>query len=180
MTGTRAAVRYAKALLQHSASTQSSARIFEDMESIVQTLEGSKDLRIALKSPIVKTQDKKAALLEIFKGQSKEANDLIEVLTENERTSLLGAVATSYMQLYNNQQGIKVATVTTAVPLSSDLEKKMLAKVEEITGSKKVSLNNIIDESIIGGFVLRIDDTQYNASTANQLSNIKREFSKSL
>lgn len=180
MRGTRAAVRYAKALLQQSASNQASKEVFNDMNTIAETLDGSKDLRMALKSPIVKTEDKKAALLEIFKAQSKGTKELINVLTQNERTSLLGAVATSYIKLYNEQQGIKVATVTTAVPLSAELENKVLAKVEEITGSKTVSLKNIIDESIMGGFILRIDDTQYNASIANQLSNIKREFSKSL
>lgn len=180
MTGTRAAVRYAKALLQITTSNTSSKKVFEDMQFILNTLEDSKELRNVLKSPIVKTEDKQAALLEIFKGQSKEAKDLIIVLAQNERMGLLGAVASSFISLYNEQQGIKVATVTTAVPLSSELEKKVLAKVEEITGSKSVSLKNIVDASIMGGFILRIDDTQYNASIANQLSNLKREFSKSL
>lgn len=180
MTGTRAAVRYAKALLQITTSDNTSKKVFEDMQVILNTLEDSKELRNVLKSPIVKTEDKQAALLEIFKGQSKAAKDLIKVLAQNERMALLGSVASSYISLYNEQQGIKVATVTTAVPLSSELEKKVLAKVEEITGSKSVSLKNIVDESIMGGFILRIDDTQYNASIANQLSNLKREFSKSL
>lgn len=180
MKGTRAAVRYAKALLQQADSTASAKEVFADMQSIQETLEASKELRTALKSPIIKTEDKKAALLEIFKGQSKDTKGLINVLAHNERTDILGAVAASFISLYNEQQGIKVATVTTAVPLSPELEKKVLAKVEDLTGSKQVSLQNMVDESIMGGFILRIDDTQYNASIANQLGNIKREFSKRL
>ena len=76
-------------------------------------------------------------------------------------------------------KGEEVAVVTTAVPLTAALEKKILAKVKELTGSK-VSLENKIDESIVGGFVLRIGDLQYDASVANKLNTLKREFTNSL
>ena len=92
----------------------------------------------------------------------------------------MGDVAKSYVQLYNDEQGVKVATVITAVPLSSELEAKVMAKVKQLTGSEKVTLKNEIDPSIIGGFILRVGDIQYNASIANQFGNLKREFSKSI
>ena len=101
-------------------------------------------------------------------------------MDSNKRINLLGAVAESYVSLYNEAQGVKVAHVTTAVPLSSELETKVLAKVKEMTGSDSVTIENTIDESIIGGFILRVGDLQYNASIANQLDSIKREFTKSL
>jgi F-type H+-transporting ATPase subunit delta len=69
----------------------------------------------------------------------------------------------------------EVATVTTAVPLTKELEAKVLAKIKELTGND-VSLENKIDESIIGGFILRVGDLQYNASIANKLNTLKREF----
>ena len=56
----------------------------------------------------------------------------------------------------------------------------MLLKVKELTGSDKVTLEPKIDESIIGGFILRIGDLEYNASISNSLAKIKREFSKSI
>jgi F-type H+-transporting ATPase subunit delta len=59
------------------------------------------------------------------------------------------------------------------------LEKKILAQVEKIT-SNKITLENQIDESIIGGFILRIGDLQYNASISNKLNNLKREFTNSI
>jgi F-type H+-transporting ATPase subunit delta len=65
--------------------------------------------------------------------------------------------------------------VTTAVALTGDLEKKVLAKVKELTG-KNVTLKNIIDETVLGGFILRAGDLQYDASIANQLNTLKREF----
>jgi F-type H+-transporting ATPase subunit delta len=59
------------------------------------------------------------------------------------------------------------------------LEKAVLKKVSELKGSA-LTLQNKVDESIIGGFVLRIGDLQYDASIANKLSNLKREFTTSL
>ena len=100
---------------------------------------------------------------------------LIDILISNNRISLLGDVASKYNELFDQSKGIEHAIVTTAVALTSDLEKKVLAKAKQISG-KEVVLENIIDESILGGFILRVGDIQYNASVSNQLSKLKREF----
>jgi F-type H+-transporting ATPase subunit delta len=176
----RAAIRYAKAILQKANENNTEAVVFGDMQSVYNTIENSRELQAVLQSPVIKANDKKQALLKIFGGQSETTHSLINILVENQRTSLLGEVAKSYVQLYNDEQGVKVATVITAVPLSSALEEKVMAKVKQLTGSEKVTLKNEIDPAIIGGFILRVGDIQYNASIANQLGNLKREFSKSI
>lgn len=180
MSGSRAAKRYAKAILLQATEANTTSVVFEDMQSIVTTISQSNELSEMLQSPIYKDEDKKAALNQIFVNQSDTTKSLIAILITNKRVSLLNDVALSYMEIYKESQGIKVAQVTTAVSLSSELETKVLAKVKEITGSDKVTLESKIDESIIGGFILRIGDLQYNASIANSLAKIKREFSKSI
>lgn len=176
----KAAIRYAKAVLQQATEANVAKEVFDDMQSVSATLLGSKELRSVLNSPVVKAEDKKEALLKIFVDESAITKGLIHILIENKRIAQFGNVASSYIDLYNESKGVKVAKVTTAVALSSELEEKVLAKVKELTGSTSVTLENDIDASIIGGFILRVGDLQYNASIANQLGNIKREFSKSL
>lgn len=176
----RAAIRYAKAILQKANENNTQAVVFGDMQSVYTTIEDSRELQAVLQSPVIKANDKKQALLKIFSGQSEITHSLINVLVDNKRTSLLSNVAKSYIDLYNEEQGVKVATVITAIPLSSELESKVMEKVKELTGSEKVTLKNEIDPTIIGGFVLRVGDIQYNASIANQFGNLKREFSKSI
>ena len=78
MSGTRAAIRYAKAVLQDAGDA--SKTVFSDMQSVKHALEASKELRTVLKSPVVKTEDKKEALLKIFSSQSENTKALIEVL----------------------------------------------------------------------------------------------------
>ncbi len=176
----RAAIRYARAILQKANENNTEAVVFGDMQSVYNTIEGSRELQSVLQSPVIKANDKKEALLKIFSGQSEITHSLINLLVENKRTSLLGKVAKSFVDLYNEQEGVKVATVTTAVPLSDELERKVMDKVKALTGSEKVTLQSEIDPEIIGGFILRMGDIQYNASIANQFGNLKREFSKSI
>lgn len=178
MSTTRAAIRYAKALLLQTEDASVQKSIFNDMQVIDHTLSENKELINVLKSPIVKVNDKKEILTKVFSKQTEATQNLFGVLTNNHRAQLLADVAKSYIHLYNEKQGVKVVTVTTAVAISPEIEKQVLAKVEALTGSKNISINNVIDPSILGGFILRVGDMQYNASIANQLKNIKREFSK--
>jgi len=177
---TRAAIRYAKAVLDQANHAKISEVVFGDMKSIQQTLAGSKELRVVLQSPVVKAEDKKQALIQIFEKNSDVTKGLIQILSSNKRINLLGSVAGAYVDLYNNSKGVKVATVITAVAITPEIQATVLSKVKEMTGSENVTIDNTIDDSIIGGFILRVGDLQYNASIANQLGNLKREFSKSL
>ena len=176
----RAAIRYAKAVLDQANHAKISEVVFGDMNSIQETLAGSKELRVVLQSPVVKAEDKKQALLQIFEKNSDVTKGLIQILSSNKRINLLGGVAGAYVDLYNNSKGVKVATVITAVAITPEIQATVLSKVKEMTGSENVTIDNTIDHSIIGGFILRVGDLQYNASIANQLGNLKREFSKSL
>ena len=177
---TRAAIRYAKAVLDQANHANISEVVFGDMKSIQETLAGSKELRVVLQSPVVKAEDKKQALIKIFDTNSDVTKGLIQILSSNKRINLLGGVAEAYVDLYNNSKGVKVATVITAVAITPEIQATVLSKVKEMTGSENVTIDNTIDDSIIGGFILRVGDLQYNASIANQLGNLKREFSKSL
>ncbi|MGJ8660339.1 MAG: ATP synthase F1 subunit delta [Cellulophaga fucicola] len=175
MAGARAAIRYAKAVLSLASDQKSAEAVNNDMKLIANTIAESKDLGDALQSPVISSSVKKTVLLEIFKTSDKTTLSLIDTLVNNNRIDILGQVALKYSQLFDQSKGIELATVTTAIALTADLKKKVLEKAKELTG-KNVEVENIIDESILGGFILRIGDIQYNASIANQLNKLKREF----
>ena len=175
MAGARAAIRYAKAVLSLASDQKSAESVNNDMKLIANTIAESKDLSDTLQSPVIGSSVKKTILLEIFKKSDKTTLSLIDTLVNNNRIDIFGDVALKYSQLFDQSKGIELATVTTTIALTADLEKKVLAKAKELTG-KNVEVENIIDESILGGFILRIGDIQYNASIANQLNKLKREF----
>lgn len=175
MAGARAAIRYAKAVLSLANDLNSAEAVCNDMELFAKTISENQDLSNMLKSPVIGVSAKNSALLEVFKNANKLSVNLIDILTANKRLALLENVALEYIRLYNEFKGMQLATVTTAIPLTEQLKAKVTAKVKALTG-KEAELKNIIDESILGGFILRVGDIQYNASISNKLNKLKKEF----
>ena len=81
----------------------------------------------------------------------------------------------SFIQLYNEQNNIKEATVITASPINKELESDILSKIN-MSDAKSISLTNVVDPSIIGGFIIRYDGKEYNASVKQNLNNLKKEL----
>ncbi|PHK17174.1 ATP synthase subunit delta [Nostoc linckia z15] len=176
MTGSRAAIRYAKAILEMAQSTGTSESVLADMASITAALQESQELGRFLGAPDVKPEMKESALKEIFAGVGTITTTLFRLLLENKRFNILPAVAAQYKAQYEAANNMETATVTTAFPITPELEEKVLAKVKEFS-DKKITLKNIVDPSIIGGFILRVGDKQFNASVAKRLHTLKRELS---
>lgn len=179
MSESRAAIRYAKAVLDLAVSRKATSAVEKDMRAIVATISDSKELRSMLASPVIQGGIKKAALLAVFKDSHPITIGLIGTMASNKRIPLLNEVALKYIILNEDLKGKGVAYVTTAVPLTPELEKKVLKQVVQLTGNE-TTIENKIDASIIGGFVLRVGDLQYDASISNKLNNLKREFATSL
>jgi len=177
MKGTRAAIRYAKAILDLAKDQNSAPAVNDDMKLITKTIADNNELKSLLDSPVVKVAQKTAVLKEVFANTNAISTSLVDVLANNKRITLLGAVATEYTLLFDASQGFQKAHVTTAVPLTDDINSKVLAKVKELTG-KEALIENTVDESILGGFILRVGDLQYNASIANNFNKLKRAFSQ--
>ena len=178
MKDSRAALRYAKAILDFAVDKKSTAAVERDMRSISSTIADSNELQNLLASPVIQAEVKKKALTAIFTNVHAISQGMINLLIENKRISMLQEVAFKFIILNEKLKGQDVAYVTTAVPLTPALEKKVLNQVAQLTGNE-VTLENKIDESIIGGFILRVGDLQYDASIAHQLNSLKREFSNS-
>lgn len=176
MAGTRAAIRYAKAILDIANDKGVAQAVNNDMNSIASTISSNIELSTFIQNPTTKVEVKESALLEVFTGVNGVTKSLFHLLFENKRFEILGAIASKYNQLFDEMNGVEVAKVTTAVPMDAALEAKVLAKVSTLS-NKKITIENIVDASIIGGFILRIGDQQYNASIANRLQVLKRELS---
>ena len=172
----RAAIRYAKAILETAQGTATAAQVAEDMALIGNTIAKNKELADFIIDPTVKAEVKEGALKEIFAGTQNVTQGLFHLLHENKRFNILPHIAAQYKVLYDIANGVEVATVTTAIAMDAELEAQVLAKIKEFS-DKKITLKNIVDPAIIGGFIIRIGDKQYNASIANRLVTLKRELS---
>ncbi len=176
MSGTRAAIRYAKAILEIADSKGVASKVSADMTLIAATITENSELTHFIQNPLIKTDIKKNVVLEVFADVNEVSQSLFHLLLENKRFEILEAIAVEYNKLFDIMNGVEIAKVTTAFPMDAALETKVLAKIATFS-NKKVTIENTIDASIIGGFILRIGDKQYNASVANRLQVLKRELS---
>jgi F-type H+-transporting ATPase subunit delta len=175
MIQSRAAVRYAKALLQQAKETQVLAAVAADMHSVLETLEGSTDFQDFLRNPTLTASQKLAGFEAVFTSLQPLVILSFKSLLANKRSALTQEMATSFMEQYMEEQGKATAVVTSAVVLSESLIKQIQEKVTDLI-KKEVSMTNLVDPSLIGGFILRVGDLQYNASVAAQLQQLEREF----
>jgi F-type H+-transporting ATPase subunit delta len=177
MSSTRAAIRYAKAILEIADSKKVASEVSADMALIAKTITGNSELSSFIQNPLIVTDTKKDVVSEVFVSVNAVTKSLFQLLLENKRFEILDGIAAEYNKLFDIMNGVEVAKVTTAIPMDAALEAKVLAKIATFSSSKKITIENTVDPSIIGGFILRIGDKQYNASIADRLQVLKRELS---
>ena len=177
MKTSRAAIRYAKALILESVENKNLEKMFKDMQTVWQTFEENPDLRHLVESRVIKNSIKSSSLNLIFKQLGSLTKNLINVLEDNNRINLFETISYKFIELYKEHKGIQSAIVTTTVPLNKEIENQVLETISKLT-NKKTTLINKVDKSLIGGFVIRLGDIEYNASFKNKLKKIKQEFNK--
>ncbi len=179
MKNARAAIRYAKALLNLAKDSKEETAVNDDMLFITTTISENEEFEVMLNSPIVKSSDKINVLSALFKEKVNTITlGLFHLLKDNKRIAMLASIAKQYAIIYDFDKHMQVAKVTTAVPLTAEIEKQILAKIVTLTG-EKASLENEVNPAILGGFILRVGDVQYDASISNYLNELKKEFDNS-
>lgn len=177
MKGTKAASRYAKGLLELAIENNKVEQIAADMKYLGEVSEESKEFVLMLNSPIVKSDKKVAVMNEIF-GQFEDITmRFVQLVAKNGREGLLPAIASSFDQQVKDYKGIVPVTIISAVPLAADTKKAILDRISvSVKGTLEVTEK--IDNDLIGGFVVRMGDTQIDASIARQFSNLKQRLTR--
>ena len=176
----KVAKRYAKALLDYSIEKHEEDNFFQEISSLVEVVRENPDLRALLHSPIVRMEIKHKVLQEVFSQRSAILNLFIEVLVENKRVSDLYDIAREYVIQYNRYKEKTTVYLTTAVELPQRLKEQFVQKAIALSGHKNITLESKVEPQLIGGFILRIDDLQYNASISSKLSTIQENFKENV
>ncbi|MBD1423569.1 F0F1 ATP synthase subunit delta [Sphingobacterium chuzhouense] len=170
------ASRYAKSLLDLAQEQGQLDAVKKDMESVVSVLKSNSELLAILKNPIISGDKKRNILAAIFEGKiSPTIVSFFYILVNKGRAAILLDIAQEFVREYNEAKGIVKASVTSATALSE----ANLAELQQIiTGEIKaeVILKNIVDPSLIGGFVVRVGDRQIDASIAGKLNKLEKHF----
>jgi F-type H+-transporting ATPase subunit delta len=173
MKGTKSSIRYAKALLELSVEQGKIDLVSNDLNFFYNSCKDNYDLLVFLKSPVINSDKKILILNELFSHFDTLTKSFFRLITKNRRESLLLLIAESFLNLVREHKGIVKVTLTTASKLEQSTKDKILSKIK-IAG--EIELSEIIDPSLIGGFVVRIGDIQVDASIENQLKKLKLDL----
>lgn len=170
------AARYAKSLIELAKEKNVIEAVYEDMKLFKDTAEKNRGLLLALKSPVVRHEKKLAILKAIFQDKVNPVSfSIFTIITKKNRESILDAIADEFITAYNEYQGIQKATVITSTPLTEELRKQFNNIVATATG-KTVELEEKVDPSLIGGYLLRVNDRQIDASLRSRLNELKLQL----
>lgn len=173
---TKAARRYADALLDVAGDQNSVEESLEDVRLIGNTVEGSPDLMVFLKSPVIRYDDKLEALKKIFDARVNETTmRFITLLARKNRIDLLDQITAAFIEAYNEAAGIIRVEVATAVPLDDSQREALHRSLEQKTG-KQVEMQTTVDSSLRGGMSVRIDDTVIDGTVKHKLEELELQL----
>lgn len=180
MRNPRVASRYAKALISLSEERKELDVTKNDADVILAALKETRELRVLMTSPVVKPEKKQAIITEIFSSAIGELTlKFINLLVSQRREHLIQEVLNSLIQQYYEVKNIVKAKVSTAVALDDKLRNMIIATVKEQT-SKDVVVEETINPDLIGGVVVRVGDSEFDASLSGRLKKLSREFEENL
>jgi F-type H+-transporting ATPase subunit delta len=169
---------YAKALIGFGQKAGDLGGLLGELDDVTDALDGVPKLQVALESPRISVADKQALLTKAFGERvSKGLLNFLKIVVAKGRFDCLRAITVSARRMHDEMSGRVVATVTTAEPIDDTVRNEIAAKVGEVLGAT-IELREVVDPAIIGGMVVRVGDTVYDGSVANQLGQIRAKAVK--
>jgi F-type H+-transporting ATPase subunit delta len=177
MKSTKAASRYAKSLLEIAIEQKKIDSVLGDMNFLLQTNNDSRDFELLIASPVVNASKKIEIFEKIFDQFEDISMSFIRLITKNGRENILPEIAASFEAQVKEFKGIVPMTLITAAPMDEKTKEAIVAKVQA-TVKGQLEIEEKIDESLIGGFMVRMGDTQIDASIASQFNNLKQRLTR--
>ena len=177
MTNSIVAYRYAKSLFDLSTEKKVVNEVNNDMILFKKVCDENRQFLVVLGNPIVRHHTKLSILKKTFeKSVHPVTFSIFNVLTKKNRENLIYSIAEEFDKLYNQQLGIQKVTITTVTTLTDTQRTAFIKLVTDSTG-KQVVLEEKINESLIGGYVLSIGDTQVDTSVRKRLNDLRLSLS---
>ena len=170
--------RYAEALFQLSEEENITKEIYNELHDVVEVIKNNKELDNVLKSPLVAKNEKTQLIEALFNNKiNNDLKNFLKILVEKGRISSLKSIELTFKELLNDKHNIIEGTVISAIALTEKQVKELEEKLSK-KYNKNVTLENEVDESILGGVLVRLGNTQIDGSVKTRLDNIKDQLSQ--
>ncbi|HPR28340.1 MAG TPA: ATP synthase F1 subunit delta, partial [Chitinophagales bacterium] len=159
MSAIRIANRYAKSILQLAIEKGQLEEVNRDMEMLNVATDDSRDFYLMLKSPIIHADKKMAVINGVFGNKlTSITSNFLEILVRKGREGFLPDVIDVFRNMYNAHKGITEVELRTAYELSEQTRQAIMDRLRSMAGLQEIRMKTTIDDSLIGGYVLRFED----------------------
>lgn len=167
---------YAASLLELATESKQAEQIGQELAALKQIVTENRTFQLFLSDPGISSNERGEAIKRIFGGKvSPLLSNFLGVLNEKNRIGSLTEIADTYDQLLSEQLGKIEVDVTVAAKLSPEQLEQVRKKVSTAL-KKDAIIHQYVDESIIGGLVLRVEDKLIDASVKSQLREMKQQL----
>jgi len=169
---------YAEALFQIARSEETLDRVEEELTRLNKSLDSNAELREFLSNPQISSEGKKSSLFQIFGGKvSPITLHWVNMVVDQGRQRRLPAIIEAFFTLARDAREKVTAEVITSVPLSEDQTNRLAQELSKVT-RKRVFLKPMVDESILGGVIVKIENKVIDGSVKHRLQEMKNEMIK--
>ncbi len=166
-----AARRYAEAALEIGRAEGTLDRWERDLQRLSAVLADDR-LRTLAEHPAVPFAEKERVLRRVAGDVSPEALNLVLLMIRRGRPRAIPRMVEHFADLLRRERGVSLAEVRTALPLDDSQREAVTNRLHELTGDK-IEINEVVDDSLIGGITVRIGDRLYDASVRNRLERLR-------
>ena len=177
MQNPRLATRYAKSLLDLAVERNSVEDTLKDMQLLNSICEQSHDFVVMLRSPVIPGDKKLNVVRLLLEGRnvSQLTQVFVNLLVAKGRESNLPEIATAFQEQYNTLKNIRTVKLTTAAAMTDGTMNSIKAKIAGFMPADSIELKTMVDDSLIGGFVIEVEDKLYDASIKKSLNDFKNK-----
>jgi len=179
----RVSNRYAKSILSLGIERNELENIRQDLALVGDVINENRELAVALKSPIIKSDTKNNILKSVFAGKVGETVMLfMDILVRKGREHLLFDICKEFLRQYKALKNISTVHVTTAIASDEAQRAEILSFIERAKSSFGITGTIEIDEKVnpelVGGFIIQAGDLQIDHSVRRKFDDLRSEFSK--
>ncbi len=170
---------YGDALFELAVESGQVDEMFEEAKAILQVLQENNELSKLMGHPQIGKEEKIRVLEEIFKNRVRdEFTGLMRMLVSKDHFGEMESVFTYFIGRVMEYKNIGIAYVTAPMPLTDGQKEQVRQKLLETTNYVEFEMHYDVDESLIGGMVIRIGDRVVDSSVKHKLESLTRELSK--
>jgi F-type H+-transporting ATPase subunit delta len=172
--------RYALSLYEIAAESKEEKLYLDELTAVCDVFEREPEFLKVLQTPSIALEDKQNVLKRVFEGRIQPLLlNFLMLITEKSRVGLVREMCQAYKEQYYFENGIVEVHAITAKPLSKALTDKLKKKMSTVTG-KQVELITSVDESLIGGIVVKLGNEQFDTSLRTRLSEIAARLTNTI